>query len=187
LSNTDAVTLPHPVFTLPQDPAARQNTPHTIGGRQHMPKLRHIALATDDPEKTAAFYREAFDFKEVGRVGDPDKPDEGLAWGIYLSDGTLNLAVLNFKNVDQLGKGLDYVGIHHFGVLCEDLDGTIDKLDEMRAPCILKQDENTPDNFYETKFVGPDGVVFDVSEHAWIGAATAEEKEIDLDALLAAE
>ncbi|MDG2284576.1 MAG: VOC family protein [Alphaproteobacteria bacterium] len=152
-----------------------------------MPKLRHIALATDDPEKTAAFYREAFDFKEVGRVGDPDKPDEGLAWGIYLSDGTLNLAVLNFKNVDQLGKGLDYVGIHHFGVLCEDLDGTIDKLDEMGAPCILKQDENTPDNFYETKFVGPDGVVFDVSEHAWIGAATAEEKEIDLDALLAAE
>ena len=77
--------------------------------------------------------------------------------------------------------------VANFGMLCEDLDGTIDRLDEMGAPCILKQDENTPDNFYETKFVGPDGVVFDVSEHAWIGAATAAEKEIDLDALLAAE
>jgi catechol 2,3-dioxygenase-like lactoylglutathione lyase family enzyme len=152
-----------------------------------MPKLRHIALATDDPEATAAFYTNAFDFKEVGRVGTPDDPDNGLAWGIYLSDGTLNLAVLNFKNVDQLGKGLDYVGIHHFGVLVEDLDKTLNKLNEMGAPCILKQDQNSNEQFYETKFKGPDDVVFDVSEHAWIGAATAEEKEIDLNKLLSAE
>ena len=155
--------------------------------RDDMPKLRHIALATDDPDKTAAFYIEAFDFKEVGRVGNPDDPDNGLAWGIYLSDGTLNLAVLKFKNVDQLGKGLDYTGIHHFGVLVEDLDETLQKLDKMGAPCIMKQDPNSTEQFYETKFRGPDGVVFDVSEHAWIGAATAEEKEIDLDELLAAE
>ena len=47
--------------------------------RDDMPKLRHIALATDDPDKTAAFYIEAFDFKEVGRVGNPDDPDNGLA------------------------------------------------------------------------------------------------------------
>ena len=152
-----------------------------------MPKLRHIALATDDPETTAAFYCKAFGFKEVGRVGNRDEPDEGLAWGIYLSDGTLNLAVLNFKNVDQLGKGLDYVGIHHFGVLVEDLEKTLETLDEMGTPCILEQDPNSTEQFYETKFKGPDDVVFDVSEHAWIGAATAEEKEIDLDALLATE
>jgi catechol 2,3-dioxygenase-like lactoylglutathione lyase family enzyme len=183
----DAVPVVNPVFLLSRVCKLSQNSIIAFGGTFDMAKLRHIALATDDPEKTAAFYRKAFAFKEVGRVGDPDKPEEGLAWGIYLSDGTLNMAVLKFKNVDQLGKGLDYVGIHHFGVLCEDLEGTIDTLDEMGAPCILKQDENTPDNFYETKFVGPDGVVFDVSEHAWIGAATAEEKEIDLDELLAAE
>ena len=158
-----------------------------IDRENEMPKLRHIALATDDPNKTAAFYVEAFDFKEVGRVGNPDDPDNGLAWGIYLSDGTLNLAVLKFKNVDQLGKGLDYTGIHHFGVLVEDLEATLQKLDDMSAPCILKQDPNSTEQFYETKFKGPDGVVFDVSEHAWIGAATAEEKEIDLDELLAAE
>ena len=158
-----------------------------IDRENEMPKLRHIALATDDPNKTAAFYVEAFDFKEVGRVGNPDDPDNGLAWGIYLSDGTLTLAVLKFKNVDQLGKGLDYTGIHHFGVLVEDLEATLQKLDDMGAPCILKQDPNSTEQFYETKFTGPDGVVFDVSEHAWIGAATAEEKEIDLDELLAAE
>ncbi len=152
-----------------------------------MPKLRHIALATDDPEKTAAFYSEIFDFKEVGRVGNPDDPDNGLAWGIYLSDGTLNLAVLKFKNIDQLGKGLDFVGIHHFGVLVEDLESTINKLDKLGVPCILKQDPDAKEQFYETKFKGPDDVVFDVSEHAWIGAASAEEGEIDLKKLLAAE
>ncbi len=140
-----------------------------------MAKLRHIALATDDPEKTAGFYRSVFDFKEVGRVGHPDRPAEGIAWGIYLSDGTLNLAILKFKNIDQLGKGLGYVGIHHFGVLVEDLGATRAKLDAVGAPCILEQDPNSTAEFYETKFKGPDGVVFDVSEHAWIGAATTDE------------
>ncbi|MCY4589340.1 MAG: VOC family protein [Alphaproteobacteria bacterium] len=152
-----------------------------------MAKLRHIALATNDPERTAAFYREVFDFREVGRVGHPDRPDEGLAWGIYLSDGTLNLAVLSFKNVDQLGKGLDYVGIHHFGVLVDSLEETRERLEEAGAPCVMEMDPAAAASFFETKFRGPDDVVFDVSEHAWIGAATAEEGEIDLEALLAAE
>jgi catechol 2,3-dioxygenase-like lactoylglutathione lyase family enzyme len=151
-----------------------------------MAKLRHIALATSDPIKTAAFYKEAFGFKEVGRVGDPNGTG-GLAWGFFLSDGTLNLAVLKFRNVDQLGKGLDYVGIHHFGMLVEDLDGTIAKLESLGAPCFMKQDPNAAGDFYETKFRGPDGVVFDVSEHPWVGAAPADVGEIELTELVAAE
>jgi catechol 2,3-dioxygenase-like lactoylglutathione lyase family enzyme len=142
-----------------------------------MPKLRHIALATNDPEKTAKFYRDAFGFREVGRTGDPNKPDKGIAWGIYLSDGTLNMAVLKFKNVDQLGKGLDYVGIHHFGVLVEDLDEYMKKLEDMGTPCFMKQDPSATASFFETKFRGPDDVVFDVSEHAWVGAAPLDKEE----------
>jgi catechol 2,3-dioxygenase-like lactoylglutathione lyase family enzyme len=34
-----------------------------------MPKLRHIALATQDPIKTAEFYKKMFGFREVGRAG----------------------------------------------------------------------------------------------------------------------
>ena len=37
-----------------------------------MAKIRHIALATRDPEKVAAFYKAAFDMKEVGRAGPPN-------------------------------------------------------------------------------------------------------------------
>jgi len=144
-----------------------------------MAKIRHIALATNDPVKTAEFYKRAFGFKEVGRAGRQDDP-KGLAWGFYLSDGTLNLAVLKFKNVDQLGRGLDYVGIHHFGVLVDDLDQAAEKLEDLGAPCFMKQDPSQRNSFFETKFRGPDGVVFDVSEHPWVGAA----KEGDAEAKL---
>jgi catechol 2,3-dioxygenase-like lactoylglutathione lyase family enzyme len=142
-----------------------------------MAKIRHIALATNDPIKTAEFYKQAFDFKEVGRTGNPDDPG-GIAWGIYLSDGTLNLAVLKFKNVDQLGKGLDYVGIHHFGVLIDDLDSYIKKLEAMGAPCFMRPDPSMGGVFFETKFRGPDGVVFDCSEHPWVGAAPEHAAEV---------
>src|SRR5712671_2660483 len=78
-----------------------------------MPKLRHIAIAAEDPEKMAEFYKKAFDFGEVGR------PNGVLADGGFLSAGTLNMAILTFRT-DQLGKGLDYRCSHHFGVLVED-------------------------------------------------------------------
>jgi len=144
-----------------------------------MPKIRHIALATNDPDKTAEFYKQAFEFKEVGRAGDRNSP-KGIAWGYYLSDGTINLAILKFKNVDQLGKGLDYVGVHHFGILVDDLDDYAKKLESLGAPCFMKQDPSQANSFYETKFRGPDGTVFDISEHPWVGAAPADLGEIEL-------
>ena len=102
-----------------------------------MAKIRHIALATDDPEATAEFYKRMFEFREVGRVGRPDNP-KGIAWGVYLTDGTLNLAVLKFQNIDQIGRGLDYVGIHHFGVLVDDAGAYRTRLEDAGAPCIME-------------------------------------------------
>ena len=44
------------------------------------PKIRHIALATKDPQKVANFYKAAFDLKEVGRAGPPNpKPGQGCS------------------------------------------------------------------------------------------------------------
>ena len=127
-----------------------------------MAKLRHLALATADPEATATFYREAFGFREVAHV------DTRFAAGIFLTDGTLNLAVLRFKD-DQLGRGTDYVGLHHIGFVVEDLDETLRRLDALGARCLVgKPDE--PQAFFEVKYVGPDGVVLDISEQPWPGA-----------------
>ncbi len=94
-----------------------------------MPKLRHIAIAAEDPEAMAEFYKKAFDFEEVGR------PNGVLADGVFLSDGTLNMAILKFKT-DQLGKGMDYRGIHHFGVLVEDVDEFSKRLEKSRCPAL---------------------------------------------------
>ena len=63
-----------------------------------MAKLRHIAVHTPDPEKTAEFYKRVFDMKEVGRTDSP------IAKGVYLSDGTINMAVLRFKTVEAADR-----------------------------------------------------------------------------------
>ena len=126
-----------------------------------MPKLRHIAIAAEDPEKMAEFYKKAFDFKEVGR------PNGALADGVFLSDGTLNMAILKFKT-DQLGKGLDYTGLHHFGILVEDVDQAAKRLEGLGGKHYMDQDGERVGGF-EVKFYGPEGVLFDVAEHPWTG------------------
>jgi catechol 2,3-dioxygenase-like lactoylglutathione lyase family enzyme len=40
-----------------------------------MPKLRHIAIATNDPKATAEFYKQAFGFEQVGETS----PESALA------------------------------------------------------------------------------------------------------------
>src|SRR5579884_3755853 len=79
-------------------------------------KLRHIAIETRDPDKTAEFYKRAFGMEEVGRTDSP------IAKGVYLSDGVINMAILDFHD-DQLGLGetKTHVGLHHFGFVVEDL------------------------------------------------------------------
>ena len=133
-----------------------------------MPKLRHIAIAAEDPEAMAEFYKKAFDFVEVGR------PNGVLADGVFLSDGTLNMAILNFGNDDQLGKGPDYVGLHHFGVLVDDLASARRKVEALGGDCFRPAPPPGHTGFCETKFHGPDGVVFDISEHPWPGLSAED-------------
>ena len=134
-----------------------------------MPKLRHIAIAAEDPFATAEFYKTAFEFTEVGRV---EKSDiEGKSYGVFLSDGTLNMAILHF-GWDQ-GPGIDFRGIHHFGVLVDDVDSYADKLEQLGAKCFARRPESQK-GFYETKFHGPDKVIFDITDHPWRGAAALD-------------
>jgi catechol 2,3-dioxygenase-like lactoylglutathione lyase family enzyme len=129
-----------------------------------MPKLRHIAIAAEDPEAMAEFYKKAFDFKEVGR------PNGYLADGVFLSDGTLNMAILKFKT-DQLGKGMDYRGIHHFGVLVEDVEEFTKKLEGLGAEHYIDQGQGGHQaGYFEKKFYGPEHILFDIAEHGWAGA-----------------
>lgn len=132
-----------------------------------MAKIRHIALACKDPDATAEFFKQAFEFKQIARIDGP------LARGHFLSDGTLNMAVLNFKS-DQLGKGMDFTGVHHFGILVDDAKEFTAKLEAMGAECFLRPPEGPTTGHFEVKFRGPEGIVFDLAEHAWKGSLPLE-------------
>jgi lactoylglutathione lyase len=132
-----------------------------------MPKLRHIALHTRDVEGTAEFYKRVFDMVEVGRTDSP------LATGVYLSDGDLNVAVLNFKSAEAADRndGLGPVfGLHHFGFWVEDMEDIRRRLLEAGAEHRENRQAAATTSFFEEKYKGPDGVMIDVAEHGWAGA-----------------
>jgi catechol 2,3-dioxygenase-like lactoylglutathione lyase family enzyme len=135
-----------------------------------MARIRHIALATRNPDAAAEFYQRAFGFKEVGKFSARE------ADGYYLTDGALNMALLKFKPgaLDQLGKGLDYTGLHHFGLLVDDVKAWTARLESMGAECFMRAPDHPGKNHFEVKFRGPDGVVFDIAQHPWPGAAAIE-------------
>ena len=139
-----------------------------------MPKIKHIAISTQDVEKTAKFYIEVFGMKEIARVDSPG------ATGYYLSDGDLNLAILYFKNDQVAGveRGKGYSGIHHIGFQVESLEAIAEKLAEAGSP--LRDDINEAlgvgqgrrhGGNVEVKYRGPDGVILDVSETGWVGTS----------------
>ena len=138
-----------------------------------MTKIKHIALATEDVEKTAQFYVETFGMKEVGKVNDPGTR------GVFLTDGDINLAILNFKSDAAAGveRGRSFRGIHHIGFQVESLDDIAAKLtaagssrrhDVEQALGVSSEKEGN----VEVKWTGPDGVMLDVSKTGWLGTPT---------------
>jgi catechol 2,3-dioxygenase-like lactoylglutathione lyase family enzyme len=137
-----------------------------------MAKIKHIALSTQDPEKTARFYTDVFGMKQIGRVDHP------AVSGYFLTDGDLNLAILKFKNdaVAGVERGKDWSGIHHFGFQVESLEEITERLaaagaprrDDINAALGVGSGEKHYTNV-EVKYTGPDGVTVDVSESGWVG------------------
>ena len=134
----------------------------TVSNNQEdaMAKLRHIALIVPDPDKAAKFFEEAFDMKVAGRA----------RRGVYVSDGTINVALLK-------QEGNEKVGIYHFGMWVDDLDDAEKKvvkaggtyLDGRPAPAAPGQPANAH-SYYEAKYKDPLGIVFDLTHTGWIGA-----------------
>ena len=109
-----------------------------------MVKIRHIAFASEHPGKAAEFYKSAFGFRELSRFGlDPENPEVAKRpSGVFLTDGTLNIAVLKFPE-NLVGKMGDN-GIHHFGVVLDDVEEWTAKLEGMGAPCVVGRDDIAP-------------------------------------------
>jgi len=134
-----------------------------------MARIRHIALTTKEPARTAAFYKEAFGLREVRR-----SPNGA----VFLTDGHINVAILNWKDersADMGAHGPNFSGIHHFGFEVDDLDEATHRLELANGQRLTAKDgvdaamaAGGHANF-EMKWSGPDGVVIDISHTGWEG------------------
>ena len=139
-----------------------------------MAKIKHIAIATQDPEATARFYKEVFGLREIARINSPG------ATGFHLTDGDINFAVLKFKNDQTAGvpQGKNYTGLHHIGFEVDSIEAADRSLRAAGAP--IRDDINDalglgkglPSHVNaEVKYSAPDGVIIDISETGWAGTA----------------
>ena len=126
-----------------------------------MARIRHIALAVKDIDKTADFYEKAFGLRRS------EKSEGPTAWRIYMSDGEVNLALLQYKS--SVGSGIDpgkFVGIHHFGFQCDDLEAQQKRIESAGGKFFFDLGDPDDDDF-ERKFRDPNGIIFDINWKGW--------------------
>ena len=129
-----------------------------------MARLRHIAVCVKDLDKAAKFYSDVFEFKRIGREDLP------IGSAVYMSDGVINLALLNFAGsaASDLKDAKNFVGTHHFGIQVDDLAEAQQKIEAAGGKFFFDLGNEREGNF-ERKFKDPDGVIFDISKHGWQG------------------
>jgi lactoylglutathione lyase len=127
-----------------------------------MEKLRHIALSVSDPEAAAQFFEQAFGMTRAGRA----------MRGWYMTDGVMNVALLNFKDETVPGyeKLKDVRGVIHFGMWVDNLEEAEKRVVAAGGSYLTGRKETDPNVFYEVKYRTPDGIVFDITESGWKGA-----------------
>lgn len=124
-----------------------------------MARIKHIALCTEDPAKTAEFYKNIFGLTELRR-----SPSDTGADGVWLSDGYIYFAILKRGTEDapDLGSGASTVnGVHHIGFYVDDLEDTCQTLEAAGS----KECPGT--SRMNRKYTGPDNLMIDVRARGW--------------------
>ncbi len=113
-----------------------------------MARIRHLAIVTANRERLVKFYTTAFGMKVVDGVGP----------AIYLSDGYLNLAIIQKR--PQYKEGL-----YHFGVEVENIEELRPICKELGAASDIEK--RPPNREAEYRVHDPDGNPIDLSQHGW--------------------
>src|ERR1700733_9283934 len=125
-------------------------------------RIRHIALSVKDIDATANFYEKAFGLKRSPKSEGP------TAFRVYMSDGEINLALLQYKG--ETGSGLknasEFVGIHHFGFQCDDIEAQQKQIEAAGGQFFFDLGDPDDDDF-ERKFKDPNGIIFDINWKGW--------------------
>ena len=124
-----------------------------------MPRIKHIALHTENPDKTAQFYKDVFGLQELHR-----KPSDTGEDGVWLSDGYIYFAILKFgsEEAPNLGEGPSTVaGVHHIGFYVDDLDEAVASFEGANGK------ECPGSSAVNRKYQGPDGLMIDMRVRGW--------------------
>ena len=128
-----------------------------------MPKLRHLAIRTEDTGKLASFYMDVFEMQVLHK-----EQNEGGA--IYLTDGYFNLAIL--PNHEQQSPN----GLYHFGFEVENGEKIVERLKKFNPNNLPKPRPNGRP-YAETRTSDIDGNYFDISEHGFLTVEPVGEKK----------
>jgi len=125
-------------------------------------RLRHVALVVKDIEKSAAFYARAFGLTRT------ERSESATAHRIFLSNGEVNLALLQYKGTkgSGLADGGGFVGAHHFGFQVDDLAEAQRAIEAAGGQHFFDLGQEGDDGF-ERKFRDPDGIIFDINTQGW--------------------
>jgi len=128
-----------------------------------MARLRHIAISVRDPEAAANFFEKAFGMKRAGNA----------MRGVYMTDGVMNVALLNFGDEPIAGfeDQKNVCGLIHFGMWVDSLEESDAKVRAAGGRYVTGRKESNPNVYYEVKYKTPEGIVFDLTESGWKGAA----------------
>ena len=137
-------------------------------------KLKHLAMASDNPEQSRDFFVDVLGWEVAGIVASRN------ADGFYVTDGNVNVAILKFRNLPAAGKEFPegYTGLHHIGFQCDDIEAMVssfvDKGYQPRHDVNLAQGlgKNPAKDNAEYKMQGPENIMVDISERGWVGTET---------------
>jgi len=122
-----------------------------------MNQLRHLAIRTEEPEKLAAFYIEAFGFREVKEGFPPAKGQERRSF--HLTDGYFELAIL--ANAPNQSPN----GLYHFGIKIDDMDEIGRRLADFQKHLERRPNDTS---FAELRVSDIDGNLIDLSVHGFL-------------------
>lgn len=120
-----------------------------------MAKIGHIALLSENQNTLADFYKNTFDMKEVFR----HQSKAGGGDAIYLSDGTINLAILPARGRKE--------GLYHFGFKVDDVDQTFEQVKAAGGSSDAPKELPRDGRFAEVYIHDPDGTRIDLSAQGW--------------------
>ena len=132
-------------------------------GDPNMSKLRHLAILTRQPEKLADFYIHVFEMKELYRTKNGS---------VHLSDGEVNLAILNANDPKEPGHA---PGLYHFGFHVDNHEIVAKRIAEV-YPEGAPKPRPKGTSYAETRGSDPDGNLFDISTWGWGEKTLPKEK-----------